>query len=749
MHGHRHRFQSSLLALAAIVVLSSSPVPVPSAVTRATAAEPVSLSLPTEAELSSDASLATVDVPAPVSGGLDMGLVQRTAMGTVATMTAEDWDLDSLSWSLAGRADALEAAFAFVRDRIGYEPYPGVLRGAAGTLAARAGNAPDRAILLKALLDELLVPARFAFGELDDATSAAVLGRAFEPPTDPLPVDPMAAMATLDAEAIADRARRDHALLRSALGDRLDGMAGPADDAATSDPRRHVWVQALSGSEWVDLDPTMADAQPGETLTAAIATGAEIPAEDRQTVHLQVVAETLAFGVLDSRPILDATLDAAGSADSEVFLYFQPALGGIGGSIAEALGEAVAYYPELMVDGQVTQGYGFPVIGATDIFGGDGTPGATDEPQLVSLRLVVTRQAPGYPEDSFVRTFIDRLSARDRALGIPTSESLRPLESEASGPTALLPLHHIMISTGGANPRRLALERAQMARFVGQNLLDPEAASDYAMSDLLWPIAVVDKALVLASERAIVPGLGEPGAVAAYVARPRVYLTSIAPSGTADEGITYVTDLLADDVRVIAPAGGPVPDDPARRIWYGAAQTAMETEYVLGIARGLDPATRSLTAVSLAMDEPLNVIEAGDVAGTSGAPEALQVAVGSGLLAVVPGSPGAAEVWWTVDPAGGQTRSILDPGLAAGRGAGNNYVDASRGNTYYVDEQGNSWVRKTPGPPSRCKPGQEYVAIIGCVSVPAAWAIRGGVGVAVTIAVGYAATALWQAALGM
>jgi hypothetical protein len=459
------------------------------------------------------------------------------------------------------------------------------------------------------------------------------------------------------------------------------------------------------------------------------------------------MAETLGFGNLDSRPILEVTLDAADAADSEVFLYFQPAIGGIGGSVAEALGQAVAFHPALMVDGEVSQGSAFPVKGATDIFAAGDVLDSPDEPQLVSLRLEVTRQAPGYPEDTFVRTFVDRASARDRALGLITPESLRPLEFEGPVPSALLPLHHIMLSTGGANPRRAAVERAQMARFVGDNLLDPATATEFAMSDLLWPVAVADKALVLASERAVVPGLAEPAAVAAYVARPRVYLTSLAPSGSAAEGISFVTDLLADDVRVIAPGGQPVADAAARQLWYGAAQTALETEFVLGIARGLDPATRSLSAVSLAMDEPLTVIEAGDVAGTAGGREALQVAVGSGLLAVVPGSVGAADVWWTVDPASGRTRSILDPGFAAGQGAGNNYVNASKGGTHYVDEQGNSWVRKTPGPPSRCRPGQEYIAIIGCVSIPAAWAIR-GLGVVVAIAVVYAANSLWQSALG-
>ncbi|MFV2062477.1 MAG: hypothetical protein ACC726_03065, partial [Chloroflexota bacterium] len=83
------------------------------------------------------------------------------------------WSLPAERWNIEALAEALEfdpmAAFRFVRDHIRYEPYRGVLRGAEGTLAARAGNSLDRSLLLAALLDEMLVDYEFAFARLDEA----------------------------------------------------------------------------------------------------------------------------------------------------------------------------------------------------------------------------------------------------------------------------------------------------------------------------------------------------------------------------------------------------------------------------------------------------------------------------------------------------------------------------------------------------------------------------------------------------
>ena len=85
----------------------------------------------------------------------------------------------------------VDAIVAFVRDRIHYEAYAGVLRGARGTLLARAGNATDQAVLLGALLDAARVNWRYATGALDAAATETA-----SPRTSPSPAPRPAAPTT-------------------------------------------------------------------------------------------------------------------------------------------------------------------------------------------------------------------------------------------------------------------------------------------------------------------------------------------------------------------------------------------------------------------------------------------------------------------------------------------------------------------------------------------------------------------------
>ncbi len=111
----------------------------------------------------------------PLAHGLAGGIADQAQADPIAAEAFElDYDLDSI--------------FRFVSDEIAYEPYPGILRGALGTLQARAGNSADKALLLAALLDASLIPYRFARGSLDEAASAQLL--------DTLPVDAEAARAS-------------------------------------------------------------------------------------------------------------------------------------------------------------------------------------------------------------------------------------------------------------------------------------------------------------------------------------------------------------------------------------------------------------------------------------------------------------------------------------------------------------------------------------------------------------------------
>jgi hypothetical protein len=229
-------------------------------------------------------------------------------------------------------------------------------------------------------------------------------------------------------------------------------------------------------------------------------------------------------------------------------------------------------------------------------------------------------------------------------------------------------------------------------------------------------------------------------------------------------------------------------------MWYGVLQSALETEDALGRAGGLDDTSGWLVGTSLAMREPLRVVSSEDAPGV-GSP-ALRQSLEAGDLAVVVGDPAASVAWWTVDPVSGKTDARLDPaagdlsaraarplvasddhdGLVAiingghrppvihrGGGGGGNVWYANRDGSITRAPRDSGWTppRDPPGgrppggrppggqppgrppggqpagpPASRCGGGSEYVTLVGCVSLPMAWALRMGLSLAVLTIVG-------------
>jgi hypothetical protein len=764
------------------VIAQASPGPSPAA-TSPTGA-PVSLpSRPRDEDLAAARRVVVSDEPLALDREPDFAGVGEAAAAQVAGMTTSAWRLPALIETFAG--DPIPA-FELVRDSIAFDAYPGVLRGAEGTLAARAGNAWDRALLLRTLLDEMMLSTRLATGTLDDETALRVARRVLEPVSEPLEDGRAVAAGQVRLGPVTDRATRDYGLLREALGDRVAGMRSLVVDDLAPDLRHHVWVQVRWGSEWLDLDPTLPDAVPGSALTEATETMFEVPDDQVHRVTLRVMAGNLVSGRINEREVLRRTFDAPALTDAQVFLYFQPELEGIGGSIVEALSGAQQWIPVLMVDGETTEGSAFEANHrGTDLFGDP-----IETSPLTSLRIEVETSLGDETGGLASQALLDRVPASRAGATDLTEEELEPLAADDSGPLVLGAIEQLLVSTGALNPYLQAARRGIAADYVDYLLgNDEDQLAEHSLGDLLYPLAVTNASLVLASEQLSIPSLAEPGRIRGYIAAPRVYLKRSGQDPADPERVAIGTDLLLDDVRVVASDEAAATDGALGAMWYGVLQSALETEDSLGRVGGLDDTSGWLVGTSLAMHQPLTVVSPDD-APTVGSAN-LREALGTGDLAVVVGDPAAPVAWWTVDPGSGETDARLDPaagdlsahavspvaeadgrdGLVAIINGGHRPPVVNRGgaggaNTWYANRDGSitraprdsGWTppRDPPGgrppggrppggqppgrppggqpagpPASRCGGGSEYVTLVGCVSLPMAWALRIGLSLAV------------------
>ena len=200
-----------------------------------------------------------------------------------AALDELDRSLDRGAFDVAVKAGQLafdpRRMFAFVRDQVTFEPYVGALRGADGTLQARAGNALDQSLLLAALLQEAGYRTRIAAGSLSDLGIERVLaefsntepGRLEEPWTEAQWQSYLARLGATGEHVPMALAQHETALDEASIGfwERvdfhqalLDRVMPVADRTNAPDlqaeARRHYWVRYLDQSgAWIDLDPTV------------------------------------------------------------------------------------------------------------------------------------------------------------------------------------------------------------------------------------------------------------------------------------------------------------------------------------------------------------------------------------------------------------------------------------------------------------------------------------------------------------
>lgn len=686
-----------------------------------------------------DASANLPALPAPDEGGVDLDGLFEAFLGVIEARPDGTHTIEGVVENAA--ADH-EAAFAFVRDELAFDPYEGALRGAHGAMGARAANDVDRAILLAALLDAMGLQTRFAMGPLEAEAAETLRTRALSPALPPR--DDVLRVAGFSDEALARmsaRARRDYAWLSERLGDRVTGT----DEASLFDGP-HVWVQARLAGRWTDFDASFADAEPGQRFAEIAEIVDEASELQGHDVEIRVIAETEANGELTESVLLEWRAPARDAAQANIFLTFAPRNSGLGSVLEAAVAGPPEQVPVLLVDEDETRGDAIPQGGverneAQDFFFGET---AASDAELAALYLDVTAHSPGREPLTRRRVLRDRVPAAARASGNIARTDFRPLDGDDPNARPFQAVHQILVSTGGADPRWSAEGGASAIAFVAQRMGGEELPEDLSINEIVWPIGVLNEWIRLAAETVTAASVEADGHARLVVDAPRVSVLSYAVTNHDDapQDLTWTMDLLLDGVGVVSDGSLDDRDIAMRRLWHGVVQSAFETT-----SAELRAAIAGANAISVStqMNADIELLASVDEAA-AGLPPASRNDLSSGELVVtVANAADTGEfAWWAVDPDTGLARARIETGLGGSKftleggrrqamrtrgslpGSGGGGSFEMRGGRMVESRPTRPWQpggSRRPPPQSRCGSGNEYTILMGCVSIPASMAV--------------------------
>jgi hypothetical protein len=205
---------------------------------------------------------------------------------------------------LAQTGNDYQAIFTWVQEQTALVAYRGTLRGAAGVLMDRDGNALDRALLLDHLLALAGYETRLAQGSLSREQALALASDVRQPPARALHE------AVRDATGQAQPVDPDNDKLYTIAFDRLktqsadlltrvaphrrsvEALQAEERDKAAEVLADHWWVQLRREDGWIDLDPALN--MPSHRRTAADTTVAanDLPKQLAHRVTVRLILET-------------------------------------------------------------------------------------------------------------------------------------------------------------------------------------------------------------------------------------------------------------------------------------------------------------------------------------------------------------------------------------------------------------------------------------------------------------------------
>jgi large repetitive protein len=599
-----------------------------------------------------------------------------------------------------------ETIFRFVADEVRYEPYAGVLRGAKGTLWGRAGNSADKAMLLAALLKSALVEVRFAVGTLDDATAAKVLAASAIDAatakahaekvmaiTSPSTSDVDASSLTPEQQAAIDKFPQSReeiltkakelraegvATITSALADAGITIAAPSADLPDLERTQHVWVQYASGTDWIDLDPTLPHAKSGDTLTTAEQTLTELPDEIFHNVQFRIISETVSGRTPTRGDLLtyQATSQELVGVPLTVMHAKPDALKGIGVTIAAAFGGATQWVPYLIVGDKPVRGnpMAFKTTGGSDATpdpslggaaGALGGDSASDgEGDTLAAWLAIDITTPDGQTRHAERVIFDRVDPQDRAARTFDPTALPPIELTPAGD----PFGDVY----------LPLMSTTSLAVVGYQVPGDYFAQDFSVSDPRGDLATVAYAHHFVRTAIEIDQASDIG-FRFFPNEPNVTGYSLIPTqieASADGRLIATIDMFHQAYGATSLDGSASTDNPgivtgvlghvAERAIFGELVSVMPTpegKVFLSVGRVFEEAKRNnIPLVTLQPGTtPANIDVSPRAAGL------IKDALDTGFVVIVPekgvpldGTPYSG--WWQVNPETGETFDRMETG---------------------------------------------------------------------------------------
>ena len=300
------------------------------------------------------------------------------------------------------------------------------------------------------------------------------------PPEDP----PDAGLSPEAMAQITEAAEADQALMGSVAKAQLDSTVAQLltalGSAAGSLPMgvspmpeqeraRHVWVQADTGSGWLDMDPSFPNEVPGTTVGAPDTTLDALPDDLRHRIDFSVLAESFVGGGLIQEAILDWGAFADELAYQGLALTFvRPDAAPDVNFLGAGLSDAALYVPALVVGdtaylARTAMSIGGSGGGGGGLFGdalGGGGAGLTDgETTAVWIEVRVT--VPGSEPRVARRPIFDRIGRTIRDSGVVDPYEIHPPSSCDLDPgqdAEYLPCGTVMafsVKTGTMNQKTL------------------------------------------------------------------------------------------------------------------------------------------------------------------------------------------------------------------------------------------------------------------------------------------------------